>query len=68
MSRERPVRRADLWPDFLNNVGSSTSHNPIGLHELLRDIFTFYYFSWCFKTSNSIEVENRNMYIDLQST
>jgi hypothetical protein len=25
-----------LWPDCLYNVGSSTSHNPIGLHGLLR--------------------------------
>jgi hypothetical protein len=40
-SRARPVRRADnitanREPDCLNNVGSLTSHNPIGLHGLLR--------------------------------
>jgi hypothetical protein len=39
-SRARPVRRADkpcryLWADCLDNVGSLTSHNPIGLHGLL---------------------------------
>jgi hypothetical protein len=26
----------------LDNVGSSTSHNPIGLHGLLRDSFTYF--------------------------
>jgi hypothetical protein len=31
-SKARPVRRADR----LDNVGSSTSHNPIGHHGLLR--------------------------------
>jgi hypothetical protein len=25
------------------NVGASTSHNPLGLHGLLRDSFTFFY-------------------------
>jgi hypothetical protein len=25
-----------LWADYLDNVGSVTSHNPIGLHGLLR--------------------------------
>jgi hypothetical protein len=24
-----------LWADFLDNLGSQTSHNPIGLHSLL---------------------------------
>jgi hypothetical protein len=31
-----------LWADCLDNVGSSTSHNPIGLHGLLRGIALFY--------------------------
>jgi hypothetical protein len=36
-SRARQVRRADnLAPVCLDNVGSLTSHNPIGLHGLLR--------------------------------
>jgi hypothetical protein len=30
-----------LWADCLENVGASTSHNPMGLHGLLRDSFTF---------------------------
>jgi hypothetical protein len=30
-----------LWADCLDNVGSLTSYNPIGLHGLLRDSFTF---------------------------
>jgi hypothetical protein len=30
-----------LLADFLDNVGSLTSHNFIGLHGLLRDSFTF---------------------------
>jgi hypothetical protein len=25
-----------IWSDYLDNVGSSTSNNPIGLHGLLR--------------------------------
>jgi hypothetical protein len=28
----------------LNNAGASTSHNPMGLHALLQDSFTFYLF------------------------
>jgi hypothetical protein len=40
-STERPARKADnlaaiCEPTVLDNVGSSTSHNPIGLHGLLR--------------------------------
>jgi hypothetical protein len=39
-SRARPVRRVDnltaiCKADCLDSVGSSTSHNPIGLHGLL---------------------------------
>jgi hypothetical protein len=34
----RPARKADLTPiwnaDYLENVGASTSHNPMGLHGL----------------------------------
>jgi hypothetical protein len=33
-----------LWADCLDNVGSLTSHNPIGLYGLLQDSFTFYFF------------------------
>jgi hypothetical protein len=37
----RPAREADnltpnLWGDFLENVGASTSHNPMGLHGPLQ--------------------------------
>jgi hypothetical protein len=39
-SKVRPVRRADnlaaMSTDCLDNVGSLTSHNPIGLHGLLQ--------------------------------
>jgi hypothetical protein len=39
-SRARPVRKADnlslLRADCLDNVGSLTSHNPLGLHGLLQ--------------------------------
>jgi hypothetical protein len=38
-SKVRQVRKADnlttIWADCLDNVGSLTSHNPIGLHGLL---------------------------------
>jgi hypothetical protein len=42
-SRSRSVRKADnltaiCEPTDLDNVGSSTSHNPIGLHGLLQGI------------------------------
>jgi hypothetical protein len=43
-SRARPVSRADNLTDCLDNVGSSTSHNPIGFHDLVGDSFTF--FTW----------------------
>jgi hypothetical protein len=39
-SKEWPVRRADLT-DCLDNVGSLTSHNPIGLQGLLRGYLYF---------------------------
>jgi hypothetical protein len=37
----RPARKADnltanLWADCIENVGASTSHNPMGLHGLLQ--------------------------------
>jgi hypothetical protein len=34
----RPARKADFTTicDWLENVGSSTSHNPMGLHGLLQ--------------------------------
>jgi hypothetical protein len=45
-SKVRRVRRADkltaICADCLDNVGSLTSHNPIGLHGLLRDSFTLW--------------------------
>jgi hypothetical protein len=40
-SRARPVLRADNLTDRLENVVSSTSHSPIGLHGLLRGYFIF---------------------------
>jgi hypothetical protein len=36
-SEARPVRKADnLNAECLDRVGSSTSHNPVGLHGLLQ--------------------------------
>jgi hypothetical protein len=38
----RPARKADnftaiyVWADCLENVGVSTSHNPLGLHDLFE--------------------------------
>jgi hypothetical protein len=36
----RPVHKADsltaMWADCLENVGTSTSYNPMGLHSLLQ--------------------------------
>jgi hypothetical protein len=35
----RPARKADhrhLLADFLENMGASMSHNPVGLHDLLQ--------------------------------
>jgi hypothetical protein len=48
-SKGRPAREADnllrdLCADCLENVGASTSHNPMGLHGLLQGqlyLFTF---------------------------
>jgi hypothetical protein len=48
-AKERPARKANnlaaiyIWADFLENVGTSTSHNPMGLHGLLQDTFTLYF-------------------------
>jgi hypothetical protein len=46
-SKVRRVRRADnlttIWADYLVNVGSLTSHNPIDLHGMLHDSFTFFF-------------------------
>jgi hypothetical protein len=46
----RPARKANnlthlLWADCLENVGTSKSHNPMGLHGLLQGYFyfTFYF-------------------------
>jgi hypothetical protein len=41
--KARPARKAwkpnrHLWADCLDNVGSSTAHNPMGLHGLLKGI------------------------------
>jgi hypothetical protein len=38
----QPAHKADnpyrhLWADSLENVGASTSHNPMGLHGLLQE-------------------------------
>jgi hypothetical protein len=36
-AKERPARKADnLTADCLENVGTSTSHNHMGLHGLLQ--------------------------------
>jgi hypothetical protein len=47
-SRARPVRMTDnlttIWADCLDNVGSLTSNNPIGLHGLLRGIAILYFY------------------------
>jgi hypothetical protein len=36
----RPAHKADnltaIWAHYLENVGASTSHNPMGLHGLLQ--------------------------------
>jgi hypothetical protein len=40
-SKVRWVRKADNLTAIYDNVGSLTSHNPIGLQGLLRDSFTF---------------------------
>jgi hypothetical protein len=45
-SKRLPARNADklryLCADCLENVGASTSHNPMGLHGLLQEYsFTF---------------------------
>jgi hypothetical protein len=48
-SKVRLVRKADnLTADCLDNVGSLTSHSPIGLHGLLRDSFTLLLLSFLF--------------------
>jgi hypothetical protein len=41
-SKGRPAHKADnltaMWADdFLENVGASTSYNPVGLHSLLQE-------------------------------
>jgi hypothetical protein len=46
-SKVRQVRKADNLTTIyelivVDNVGSLTSRNPIGLHGLLRDIFTLW--------------------------
>jgi hypothetical protein len=37
------TKKKNLLTGCLDNVGSLTSHNPIGLQGLLRDSFTFFY-------------------------
>jgi hypothetical protein len=45
-SKVRRVRKADnLGADCLDNVGSLTSHNPIGLQGLLRGQLYFFFFT-----------------------
>jgi hypothetical protein len=43
--KKRPARRADNLPPSVSrmseNVGASTSHNPMGLHGLYRKNFTY---------------------------
>jgi hypothetical protein len=38
--KERPAHKAEnltaIWADYLENVEASTSHNPMGLHGLLK--------------------------------
>jgi hypothetical protein len=36
-----------LWADFLENVGSSTSHNPMCLHGLLQGWLYLYFHTFC---------------------
>jgi hypothetical protein len=43
--REAGNPHRHLWADSLENVGASTSHNPVGLHGLLQDSFTLFYCS-----------------------
>jgi hypothetical protein len=44
----RPAREADLGAECLENVGASTSHNPMGLHSLLQgELYLFYFFTYC---------------------
>jgi hypothetical protein len=42
--RLQPYRHRSA--DCLENVGASTSHNPMGLHGLLQDSFTFLFLSF----------------------
>jgi hypothetical protein len=48
-SKVRLVRKSDkltaIYEPTLDNVGSLTSHNPIGLQGLLRDSLTLLYFT-----------------------
>jgi hypothetical protein len=41
---EKHIAGAALDSAGLDNMGSSTSHNPIGLHGLLRGIAFLFYF------------------------
>jgi hypothetical protein len=37
-----------LWADCLDNVGSLTPHSPTYFHGLLRDIFSFFFFTFSY--------------------
>jgi hypothetical protein len=42
--KRRPARKADNFTaDCLENVGASTCHNPVGLHDLLQGLFNFFF-------------------------
>jgi hypothetical protein len=46
-SKVRPARH--LWADCLENVGASTSHNPVGLHGLLQgELYLLHFLSLAF--------------------
>jgi hypothetical protein len=50
-----PARKADLiatLADFLGNLGTSASQNPIGLHSLLQE---YIYPSVCISLCNAVE-------------
>jgi hypothetical protein len=45
---ERPALMADnftahVWADCIENVGTSSSHNPMGLHGLLEEWLYFFF-------------------------
>jgi hypothetical protein len=56
----RPARKADnltaIYADFLEHVGASTSHNPMGLHVLLQ--------GWLLTVSRAVS-ENQLSVLDI---